>query len=60
MEDRVPLAEAALRLGLTYHLARAKLLSGELPGGRDEFGRYYVVIPRSDERDPAADGPKQP
>lgn len=42
METRIPLSTAALRLGLTYHQCRARLLSGELPGGRDEYGRFYV------------------
>jgi hypothetical protein len=38
----VSLAEAALALGLTYHQVRALVLRGELRGGRDRSGRYYV------------------
>jgi hypothetical protein len=36
------LAEAGLRLGLSYHQIRGRLLQGELKGGRDSSGRYYV------------------
>lgn len=43
MEGRISLSVAALRLGLTYHQVREKLLRGELSGGRDEFGRFYVT-----------------
>lgn len=39
---RIPLSEAAIRLGLTYHQVRQRVFRGELPGGRDEFGRFYV------------------
>ena len=44
MTTRLPLSEAALRLGLTYHQVRERLLRRELPGGRDEFGRFYVAL----------------
>jgi hypothetical protein len=40
--DRIPLADAAYRLSMTYHQARALVLKGELKGGRDEFGRFFV------------------
>jgi len=40
--QHLSLADAALRLRLTYHQARALLLRGELKGGRDDMGRYYV------------------
>lgn len=40
--DRVPLADAALALRLTYHQCRGRVLSGNLAGGRDDFGRWYV------------------
>ena len=40
--DRIPLADAAYRLSMTYHQARALVLKGELKGGRDEFGRFIV------------------
>jgi len=36
------LSDAALRLGLTYHQVRQKVFQGELRGGRDEHGRFYV------------------
>jgi hypothetical protein len=36
------LADAALQLELTYQKARGRVLSGELRGGRDAFGRWYV------------------
>ena len=42
MEARVPLSVAAMRLGLDYQQCRKRLLSGELAGGRDEYGRWYV------------------
>jgi hypothetical protein len=38
----VPLLDAGLRLGLTYHQVRNLLLSGQLSGGRDGFGRLYI------------------
>ena len=40
--NRFSLADAALRLQLTYHQVRALVLRGTLPGGRDELGRFYV------------------
>ena len=36
------LARAALRLSLTYHQVRALVLKGELRGGQDDNGRFYV------------------
>jgi hypothetical protein len=42
MEKRIPLSDAALALGLTYHQCRARVLSGDLKGGKDDFGRLYV------------------
>ncbi len=53
---RLPLSEAALRLGLTYHQVRERLLRGELPGGRDEFGRFYVAL----ELPTSSDGASNP
>jgi len=38
----VTLAEAALALGRTYHQVRAMVLRGDLKGGRDRAGRFYV------------------
>jgi hypothetical protein len=40
--DPATLAEAALALGRTYHQVRAMVLRGELKGGRDRAGRFYV------------------
>ena len=42
MEERVPIAHAAMQLSMTYHQARNLVLSGGLAGGRDDFGRLYV------------------
>ena len=42
MSEQVPLSEAARRLGLDYQQVRARLLRGEIKGGRDPFGRYFV------------------
>ncbi len=42
MSDRIPLSEAAFRLGKTYHQVRAQMLQGRIKGGKDEFGRFYV------------------
>jgi hypothetical protein len=42
MAKQIPVTAAALKLGITYHKCRALLLSGELLGGRDEFGRLFV------------------
>ena len=39
---RMPLADYALRTGQSYHQVRAKLLRGELRGGKDEYGRFYI------------------
>jgi len=44
MTTRIPLSEAALRLGLTYHQVRQRVFRGELTGGRDQFGRFYVEV----------------
>ena len=43
MADRLSLAQAALRLGCTYDQVRRMVLRGELAGGQDEAGRWYVV-----------------
>lgn len=39
---RIPLADAALRLGQSYWRTRDSLLRGDLTGGRDNRGRFYV------------------
>ena len=46
MDERLSIAQAALRLGLTYQQVRAKLLAGELEGGEDDRGRFYVLAAR--------------
>jgi hypothetical protein len=43
MTRRIPLTEAALRLGIDYQQCRRLLLSGRLAGGRDEFGRLFIA-----------------
>lgn len=42
MADQLSLARAALRLNLTYHQVRALVLRGDLKGGQDDSGRFYV------------------
>lgn len=42
--QRLSLADYGLREGLTYHQVRARLLRGELKGGRNEFGHFYVEV----------------
>ena len=51
MEQRLSITQAALRLGLTYHQVRAQLLTGELRGGEDDRGRFYVTVPARDGTD---------
>lgn len=48
-EQNVPISVAAMRLGLTYHQCRAKVLSGVLKGGRDTYGRLFVDAAALDE-----------
>jgi len=40
--NRLTVAQAALRLGLSYHAVRNRLFAGALKGGCDSFGRYYI------------------
>jgi hypothetical protein len=42
MSDRIPIADAALQLRCTYHVVRRMVLMGELKGGRDSMGHFYV------------------
>jgi hypothetical protein len=42
MSERIPITEAALRLSLSYQQVRHRILTGQLRGGRDQFGRFYV------------------
>jgi hypothetical protein len=41
-EDGISVSDAALKLGVSYWRARDMLLRGDLQGGKDERGRYYV------------------
>jgi hypothetical protein len=50
MTQRLPLSEAALRLTLDYQQCRRLVLTGQLPGGRDEFGRLFVYASAVDDR----------
>lgn len=43
MSGRTPLADAAMKLGLSYSQARNMLFRGELKGGRDKYGRLFVT-----------------
>lgn len=42
MSAKIPLADAAMRLGIGYHRARNMLFRKELEGGRDRYGRLFV------------------
>lgn len=42
MRNRLPITDAALRLGQTYERTRRDLLLGRLTGGRAEDGALYV------------------
>lgn len=56
MPTRLPLSEAALRLNLDYQQCRRLLLTGQLPGGRDEFGRLFVLASAVTDRQNAKGG----
>jgi hypothetical protein len=43
MSGRLPLADAAMKLGLSYSQARNMLFRGELKGGRDKYGHLFVT-----------------
>jgi hypothetical protein len=43
MSDQLSLSRAALRLNLTYHQVRSLVLRGDLEGGQDESGRFFVA-----------------
>jgi hypothetical protein len=42
MSGRIPIADAAVRLKMTYQQVRSLVLRRELKGGRDQFGHWYV------------------
>jgi len=48
--ERVPLAEAAQRLGLTVDATRKRVKRGLLAATKDDDGRWYVTLPDADER----------
>jgi hypothetical protein len=58
MADQLSLARAALRLRLTYHQVRSLVLRGDLEGGQDDSGRFYVDSVALDRY--AADRPTRP
>lgn len=44
LDNRVPVQEAAIKLGLSRESAMRRLATGELEGGRDRLsGRWYVT-----------------
>ena len=44
LDNRVPVQEAAIKLGLSRESVMRRLGSGELEGGRDRLsGRWYVT-----------------
>lgn len=43
MSGKVPLPDAALKLGLSYSQARNMLFRGELKGGRDRYGHLFIA-----------------
>lgn len=47
--ERLPLTEAARRLNWRYWRCRDALLAGELRGGRDPDGRYWVETTSVDQ-----------
>lgn len=57
MTQRLPLSEAALRLNLDYQQCRRLVLTGHLPGGRDEFGRLFVLASAVNDMIAARGGP---
>ena len=56
-DEHVPLSVAALELRKTYHRVRELVMLGDLPGGRDEHGHWYVERAALDraKRDAAVD-----
>jgi hypothetical protein len=43
MSAKVPLAAAAMKLGLSYSQARNMLFRGEVKGGRDRYGHLFIA-----------------
>ncbi|MDQ2889968.1 MAG: hypothetical protein M3R65_05365 [Gemmatimonadota bacterium] len=54
MNERLSSVQAALRLRLSYQQVRAQLLAGEIEGGEDERGRFFVTIGDSKGEDSQA------
>jgi len=41
--DRVPLADAAEQLGLSYHALLGRVLRGRIAGGQSDLGSWFVT-----------------
>jgi len=44
VQDKVPVAEAAARLGLSEHAVRKRIQRGTLPAEKDETGRWLILL----------------
>lgn len=47
--SRLGIMDAALQLRVSYNVVRRMVLVGQLEGGKDEHGRWYVDAPSLDE-----------
>ena len=57
VQDTVPVAEAAARLGLSEHAVRKRIQRGMLPAVKDGAGRWLVVL---DPLDTSSSTPETP
>jgi hypothetical protein len=48
LNERLTLAQAAYRAGLSYDQVRRLVLRREVEGGQDENGKWYVLAPSLD------------
>ncbi len=61
LDNRIPVQEAAIKLGLSRESVMRRLATGELEGGRDQLsGRWYATLESverylQEQQDPAAD-----
>ena len=61
LDNRIPVQEAAIKLGLSRESVMRRLATGELEGGKDQLsGRWYTTLESIDrylqeQQDPAAD-----
>ena len=61
LDNRVPVQEAAIKLGLSRESVMRRLATGELDGGKDGLsGRWYATLESierylANQQDPAAD-----